>query len=134
MNREAAESVLLRIHAITQTKGDAGEESGEKTEGCQAPECLEGEVYPQTRWALFKEGEFDNLSEPQLGHAINEMFARHGASFGRAEVAALFEGKPWYRPDPNVTFEQIEKEKFSDVERSNLLKLAELRNRKKGGR
>ena len=79
-----------------------------------------GERYPQTRQRLLTMAEVEAFSFAQLRYAINEMYARHGASFpSQPPIEAQFRKFPWYHPNPQLTTEQIEAS-FTDVERENL--------------
>jgi TolA-binding protein len=90
-----------------------------------------GERYPQTRQRLMTPAEVDALSMAQLRYAINEMYARHGASFpSQPPIEAQFRKFPWYHPVPTLTFDQIEAS-FSEIEKENILLLGQARDRKK---
>jgi hypothetical protein len=90
-----------------------------------------GERYPQTRQRLLTMAEVDSLSYAKLRYAINEMYARHGASFpSQRPIEAQFRKFPWYRPNPTLTFEQIEAS-FSQIEKDNLELLRQARDQKR---
>jgi YARHG domain len=90
-----------------------------------------GERYPQTRQRLLTMAEVDSLSYAQLRYAINEMYARHGAAFpSQRPIEAQFRKFPWYRPNPTLTFEQIEAS-FSQMEKDNLELLRQARDQKR---
>jgi hypothetical protein len=93
----------------------------------QSDTILAAERYPQTRKTLIREEHFANLGAEELRYVINEMFARHGAYFGREDVLAMFEGFDWYRPMITITFDRIEAGFFSEHERENLRILGRLR-------
>jgi YARHG domain len=90
-----------------------------------------GERYPQTRQRVMTPAEIDALNLAQLRYAINEMYARHGASFpSQPPIEAQFRKFPWYHPVPTLTFDQIEAS-FSEIEKENILLLGQARDRKK---
>jgi TolA-binding protein len=90
-----------------------------------------GERYPQTRQRLLTVAEVEGLGLAQLRYAINEMYARHGASFpSQPPIEAQFRKFPWYHPNPTLSFDQIEAS-FSEVEKENILLLGQARDRKK---
>lgn len=89
-----------------------------------------GEHYPQTRQRLLTSTEVASMSYAQLRYAINEMYARHGATFpSKPPIQAQFRKFSWYKPRPDLTPDQIEAS-FSGVERTNLELLAQARDRK----
>jgi YARHG domain/Outer membrane lipoprotein len=90
-----------------------------------------GERYPLTRQRLLTMADVDSLSSAQLRYAINEMYARHGATFpSQPPIEAQFRKFPWYHPNPMLTFEQIE-DTFSQIERDNLALLGQVREMKR---
>lgn len=93
-------------------------------------DALPGERYPETRMRMLRSEEVKTLTNAQLRYAINEMFARRGASFPQAEISGQFRKFGWYRPRPGLTFDQVEAE-FSGVEKANLELLAAVRESRK---
>ncbi len=87
-----------------------------------------GETYPETRSIRLTHADASRLSNDQIRHAINEMFARHGADFGKETIKNQFRRFPWYTPRSGVSFEQIESRDFSDIERTNLKLLGSVRD------
>lgn len=87
-----------------------------------------GERYPVTRQRLLTPVDVGQWTSGQIRYAINEMFARHGATFAKEELKRVFAGFSWYRPDPAATFDLIERERFSGIERANLKELARARD------
>jgi len=70
------------------------------------------------------------LSTVQLRYAINEVYARYGATFPKTpEIQRQFEQFSWYHPNPSLSYEAIDA-LMSDVERQNVKLLA--RERKAG--
>jgi len=80
---------------------------------------MEGERYPQTRMGPIRTDELYGWTEENLQYAINEVFARHGASFTDRKISALFTRFAWYHPKPELSMEQIESS-FSDLEQQNV--------------
>jgi formylglycine-generating enzyme required for sulfatase activity len=86
-----------------------------------------GERYPQTRQRLLDPSELLGLTSAELRYAINEVYARHGATFPRTpEVERQFRRYPWYQPAPGLSFEQIEG-KFSAIEAANVKLMGDFR-------
>ena len=92
-------------------------------------ESYPGERFPQTRTRLLTEEEVANWSQAKIRYAINEIFARRGAAFRERSLARWFAQFTWYRPDPSVTFDQIENS-LSEVEKQNVKLLGYLRDTK----
>ena len=70
------------------------------------------------------------MSYAQLRYAVNEMYARHGATFpSEPPIQAQFREFSWYHPNPKLTVEQIEAS-FSQIEKDNLELLAQERDLK----
>lgn len=86
-----------------------------------------GERFPATRLRPLSVQETASWTVADLRYAINEMFARHGAVFSKAEIQAVFANQPWYQPRNGLGFNEIEEE-FTAVEKQNLLLLASLRD------
>ncbi|MEI8285213.1 MAG: DUF4352 domain-containing protein [bacterium] len=91
--------------------------------------AMPGERYPETRLQILGSADLMDLNLNDLRYAINEMYARRGASFKQAEIAKNFKSKEWYKPRPGVSFEDLEKE-FSTIEADNLRFLGKERDRK----
>jgi hypothetical protein len=68
-------------------------------------------------YRMFTVAELSRLTSWQLDVLRNEIYARHGRSFRRAELQAYFEQQPWYRPvyPPDAFPEGI----LSPIERYN---------------
>ena len=92
------------------------------------PVAMVGERYPETRLERLDENFTRSLGDSQLRYAINEMFARHGAVFPQQEIDRVFGSMPWYRPDPRLSFDQIENQRFTDLEKVNLKLLGNARD------
>lgn len=80
---------------------------------------LRGEQYPQTRLYLMSSKEIAGMSIAQLRYAINEVYARYGATFPQVpEIQRQFARFDWYHPNPKLSFEDID-QMMSDSERKN---------------
>jgi outer membrane protein assembly factor BamD (BamD/ComL family) len=103
----------------------------DRSSGRQTASSYPGERYPQTRQRLLTMADVAALSSAQLRYAINEMYARHGATFpSQPPIEAQFRKFSWYHPNPMLTFEQIE-DSFSQIERDNLALLGQVREMKR---
>jgi predicted RNA-binding protein with RPS1 domain len=91
--------------------------------------AMPGERFPQTRLRVLNSVDIERISDADLRYAINEMFARHGASFGKDEVRRQFEPLSWYSEQKDLGFDEIENKRFSNIERSNLKLLGAIRDR-----
>ena len=80
---------------------------------------------------LITEEEAAAMSYAHLRHAINEIYARHGADFSnQPAIANRFRQFEWYHPRIGVPMSEIENE-FSETERANVLMLAKYRDQRK---
>lgn len=94
---------------------------------------LQGERFPQTRLRVLDTGIVSTWSDADLRYALNEMFARHGATFPRdTAVQQRFESMPWYQPRPGRTYDEIESD-FNEFEQQNVLVFGAVRNARKNG-
>jgi formylglycine-generating enzyme required for sulfatase activity len=87
------------------------------------------ERYPQTRQLLLTDAEVADLDFAELQDAIDEMYARYGASF-KPDIRRHFLTFEWYHPIPDLQFEQVDNFSFSEIERKNRDFLAGLRDAK----
>lgn len=62
----------------------------------------------------------------RVRYEINRIYARHGVVFPKQEIQAHFEKQSWYKPVPELTFEQAELT-FSIEERQDIEALSERR-------
>lgn len=90
---------------------------------------LPGERYPETRTRLLSLAELQSWPVEKLRYAINEIFARNGASFPDKKIQGWFSQFAWFKPRTNMTFDQIESA-LSEIERQNVKILAEARQQK----
>jgi len=72
--------------------------SGRRTSGTSG-----GYVLPFSSSRQVTSSDLRGLSSWQLDIARNEIYARHGRPFKRADLRNYFRGKSWYREDPSFT-------------------------------
>lgn len=94
----------------------------------QAPmlASLPGERFPQTRQRILTATELQSWSASQLRYAINEMYARHGATFLDPEITKVFSSFSWYKPVSENTYARTEA-LLSPIEVENLKFLGQAR-------
>src|SRR5262249_21211492 len=90
---------------------------------------LEGERFPATREDSITMENANELELSDIRYAINEMLARHGATFKDPKIRETFSQFSWYQPRTDVSPEQIENE-FSAVEKHNIAILRRCRDAK----
>ena len=131
------EQLKLQVEKLTSEK-NALEQSPTQSPAAPAPTppptagivpVMPGERFPETRLQLIGPADLMNLNLNDLRYAINEMYARHGASFKNQEITRSFTSKEWYKPRAGVSLQQIEQE-FSQVETDNLRLLGKERTNK----
>lgn len=88
-------------------------------------------LIPDIASRYISEEEITGFSLDDIQTAINEIFARHGRVFKSAEIAAYFQTKSWYQPDPSKTDDQISAE-FNNYEKANEKMLENLRDELSG--
>jgi hypothetical protein len=123
------------------------EEGGEQNEPPSIPEVpqekqrlvdnpaiiMPGERFPETRQKLLNYADLTKMTDADLRYAINEMFARHGGTFGKQVIRQMFEKFNWYRPRACVDFDHIEQMDFTNIEKANVKLLGAARDSKPGG-
>jgi YARHG domain/Gram-negative bacterial TonB protein C-terminal len=93
--------------------------------------ALSGERYPQTRQRLLTMDDVMGMSINEMRYAINEVYARYGATFPNApDIQRQFQKFEWYHPKPALTFEEVDR-LMSDTEKQNLKFLAHCRELKR---
>ena len=79
----------------------------------------DGMVFPDSSRRLLRPAELANLGPATLAIARNEIFARNGRRFVRADVRAYFEQFDWYRPvADNVQLNRIERQNVELLQRA----------------
>jgi hypothetical protein len=86
----------------------------------------EGMVFPDSGRRLLRPAEIANLGPATLAIARNEIYARNGRRFRRADIRAYFEQFDWYRP---VAFEV----RLNRIEQQNVARLQAAEDRFGGG-
>lgn len=87
-----------------------------------------GERYPQTRFRLLTADDLQGKSLTDLRYEINEVYARHGASFSNTpDIQQQFQKFSWYHPDPSISLSDIDWS-MSDIEKQNIKLLAQYRD------
>ena len=81
-------------------------------------------MLPQSQWRNLDESDLYGLSPWGLSIARNEIYARHGRPFGRAEFRNYFQRQPWYEENPNYRDSWL-----SPVERYNARFILEYQRR-----
>ncbi len=81
-------------------------------------------VFAQSDHEYLSEQDIAGKSKETIQQAINEIYARHGRVFQKADVAAYFTAKSWYHPVQGKTDEQIVAE-FNSYEKANVDFLAQ---------
>ena len=98
-------------------------------EGSDESADLEGEQFPATREQEITMADANELELSDIRYAINEMLARHGATFKDAKTRKTFEEFSWYQARPDTSTEDIEGE-FTDIEKHNIAVLRRCRDAK----
>ena len=71
------------------------------------------------------------MSIEQMRYAINEVYARYGATFPNVpDIQRQFQKFEWYHPKPGLTFEEVDR-LMSNTERQNVEFLAQCRELKR---
>ncbi|MBV8278915.1 MAG: YARHG domain-containing protein [Verrucomicrobia bacterium] len=92
-------------------------------------EAFAGERFPETRQRVLTKADIQNWSHAQLRYAINETYARHGATFRDQAIEKLFKQFAWYKPHSDRSIEQIE-DSLSESEKQNIDLLRQLQDSK----
>ncbi|WP_019911083.1 YARHG domain-containing protein [Paenibacillus sp. HW567] len=71
-------------------------------------------IFQDSSTALLTEANLSNIDSRMLELARNEIFARHGLVFKRADLNAFFASKRWYKPDAEY------KSGLSEIESKNI--------------
>jgi len=107
----------------------AATDNAEAAPPAESPTEFEGEKFPATREEPITIADANELELSDVRYAINEMYARHGATFHDAKLKKTFSEFSWYQPRAGVTVDNVESE-FSDVEKNNLAVLKRCRDAK----
>jgi hypothetical protein len=123
--------IFLTAPTLAQNLDDSGVDEEvappEKTSPPVTPPAPDPQAAGSGRWPWTSErpirpGELESLSLGELELMRNEIYARHGWIFRRADLRNYFESQPWYRPRSDNAFysnRQVEAE-LSPLERRNI--------------
>lgn len=78
----------------------------------------DGYVIADSSTRLLTEADLQGLSKKQLEIARNEIFARHGRAFKRADIQSFFESRSWYKKNENYNYVN-DYSNLSDIELTN---------------
>ena len=78
----------------------------------------DGYVIADSSARLLTEADLQGLSKAQLEIARNEIFARHGRAFKRADMQSFFESRSWYKQNENYNYVN-DYSNLSDIELAN---------------
>lgn len=126
------------LHAANQNAGISQQPSAEPAtvmpprSSTTPPAALVGERYPQTRVRALTPEEIQGWSEAKARYAINEIYARRGATFRDKDLAKWFAAFGWYHPRAGVSYDDIEAG-FSEAERQNVKLLGDYRKTQTAG-
>ena len=115
--------IFLTTPTLAQNRGDGwvDEEVASPPENT-SPQAARDGRWPWTSQRLIRPGDLAPLSLGELELMRNEIYARHGWTFRRADLRKYFESQPWYRPRSDNAYysnRQVEAE-LSPLERRNL--------------
>ena len=126
--------IFLGAPALAQTVDDGGVDEEvaptpppEKTAPpvatpAPAPQAARGGRWSWTSQRPIRGSDLDPLSVKELELMRNEIYARHGWIFRRADLRNYFDSQPWYRPRIDNAYysnQQVEAE-LSPIERRNI--------------
>ncbi len=90
------------------------------------PSCESQEDYPFTAQRLITESELTSYSKEELSIMRNEIFARHGYIFKRADLKEYFSQKTWYNPQ----YTNVDKY-LTAIERQNVAVIQKVEKKRK---
>lgn len=99
---------------------------GSDWESSQSTEPFPGEHFPETRTRELSPDEIDNWEFKEVRYAINELFARHGASFKTDFIRKEFEKQSWYSAVPGRSPQNM-LGLLTEIEKRNLKVLGDRR-------
>lgn len=106
-------------------------EDGEGQEGQETGAGYDGSgcVFPNSSTELIGQQEAQNLSDHELTHAINEIYARHGYIFQIDEMRSYYEQFDWYNGE--IPSDEFSIECFNQIEQQNHNLLVNERTRRR---
>ena len=81
-------------------------------------------IIPDSDSRYLTDGEVSSLSQREIQYAINEIYARHGATFDDQDVKNYFYSKDWYSPSQS---KDDAKKEFNKYEKANIDLLSKYR-------
>lgn len=81
-------------------------------------------IFPNSDKEYLTQQDIAGMSKETIQQAVNEIYARHGRVFQKADIAAYFASKSWYHPVQDKTDDQIVAE-FNSYEKANVDFLAQ---------
>ena len=81
-------------------------------------------IFPNSDKEYLTQQDIAYMTSEGIQQAVNEIYARHGRVFQKADVAAYFASKSWYHPIQGKTDDQIVAE-FNSYEKANVDFLAQ---------
>ncbi len=86
-------------------------------------------IFADSNERVLSDAEIEALTTEQVRFALNEIYARHGVTFGPAELQSYFSEKSWYTP--KMTLDEFQESgSLTDAERENISKIAAVYERK----
>ena len=76
-------------------------------------------IFPNSDKEYLDQQDIAYMTSEGIQQAVNEIYARHGRVFQKADVAAYFASKSWYHPVQGKTDDQIVAE-FNSYEKANV--------------
>lgn len=87
----------------------------------------EDDYLPESSDRYINASDVEDFSRNDLNYAINELYARHGATFTDDDVIAYFSDKSWYSPRQS---KEAARSEFTEIEEKNFLFLCDYRDSK----
>lgn len=100
---------------------DAAESDEEETQltAAEIMDADDGYVFPESDSSYLSSASISELSTTEIQYAINEIYARHGLKFTKAENRERFEKKKWYTgtvdDQDDITLNDYEKENVNTM-------------------
>ncbi len=86
-------------------------------------------ILPESGTKALKKSDIQNLTKDELGLARNEIYARHGRKFQMEIYQNYFEGKSWYKVNPNYDYSDDNKN-LNSIELGNVSTILSVENTK----
>ena len=110
---------IIVVEATDVIGGDGDIESTEN--------IYQGDYLPESSDRYLSASDVEGFSRNDLNYAINELYARHGATFTDDDVIAYFSGKDWYSPRQS---KEAARSEFTEIEEKNFMFLCDYRDSK----